>query len=75
MDPVLPLSPAVRSAMALSTTGGTLSLYAALDTRTGAIIGQPCPGNSDAFVEFLGDIVATQPSDGTSRHRGQPLGP
>ena len=41
---------------------GTLSLYAALNTRTGEIIGQTVPRHtSAAFVEFLSDIVATQP--------------
>lgn len=64
LDPVLPLSPgrAERHGFEYD-RHGTLSLYAALDTRTGAIIGQTVPRHtSDAFVEFLGDLVATQPS-------------
>ena len=41
---------------------GTLSLYAALNTSTGEIIGQTVPRHtSAAFVEFLTDIVASQP--------------
>ena len=40
----------------------TLSLFAAFNTRTGEVIGQTVPRHtSDAFVAFLGDIVATQP--------------
>jgi transposase len=64
LDPVLPLSPgrAERHGFGYY-RHGTLSLYAALDTRTGEIIGQTVPRHtSQAFVEFLGDIVATQPS-------------
>jgi len=64
LDPVLPLSPGRAERHGFEYyRHGTLSLYAALDTRTGAIIGQTVPRHtSDAFVEFLGDIVATQPS-------------
>ena len=41
---------------------GTLSLYAALNTSTGEIIGHTVPRHtSAAFVEFLTDIVASQP--------------
>ena len=41
---------------------GTLSLYAALNTRTGEIIGQTVPRHtSNAFVEFLGDILTAHP--------------
>ena len=40
----------------------TLSRFAAFNTRTGEVIGQTVPRHtSDAFVAFLGDIVATQP--------------
>jgi transposase len=63
LDPVLPLSPgrAERHGFEYD-RHGTLSLYAALNTRTGEIIGQTVPRHtSQAFVEFLGDIVATQP--------------
>ena len=55
---------------------GTLSLYAALNTTTGEIIGQTVPRHtSAAFVEFLGDIVAdatAPPRDPCDRR--QPLG-
>src|SRR6202011_1522773 len=41
---------------------GPLSLYAALNTKTGEIIGQTVPRHtSAAFIEFLQDIVDTQP--------------
>ena len=41
---------------------GTLSLLAALDTKSGEVLGQTVPRHtSAAFVEFLGDIVASQP--------------
>ena len=41
---------------------GTLSLYAALNTKTGEIIGQTVPRHtSAAFVDFLRDVLATQP--------------
>ena len=40
---------------------GTFSLYAALNTRTGEIVGQTVPRHtSQAFVEFLTDVVASQ---------------
>ena len=64
LDPVLPLSPGRAERHGFEYyRHGTLSLYAALDTRTGAIVGQTAPRHtSDAFVEFLGDLVATQPA-------------
>jgi transposase len=41
---------------------GTLSLFAALNTKTGEVLGQTVPRHtSAAFVAFLGDIVASQP--------------
>jgi hypothetical protein len=40
---------------------GTLSLYAALDTRTGEVLGKTSSRHTSAeFVEFLGQIVASQ---------------
>jgi transposase len=40
----------------------TCSLYAALNTRTGEIMGQTVPRHtSAAFIEFLGDIVTAHP--------------
>ena len=42
---------------------GTLSLFAALNTQSGEVLGQTVPRHtSAAFVAFLGDIVASQPS-------------
>jgi transposase len=63
LDPVLPLSPGRAERHGFEYyRHGTLSLYAALNTRTGEIIGQTVPRHtSEAFVEFLGDIVASQP--------------
>jgi transposase len=41
---------------------GTLSLFAALNTQTGEVLGQTVPRpTSEAFVAFLGEIVASQP--------------
>ena len=63
LDPVLPLSPGRAERHGFEYyRHGTLSLYAALNTRTGEIIGQTVPRHtSDAFVDFLTDIVGTQP--------------
>ena len=41
---------------------GTLSLFAALNTQTGEVLGQTVPRHtSEAFVAFLGEIMASQP--------------
>src|SRR5918995_3098750 len=63
LDPVLPLSPGRAERHGFEYyRHGTLSLFAALDTRSGEIIGQTVPRHtSAAFVEFLSDIVSTQP--------------
>lgn len=63
VDPVLPLSPGRAERHGFeSYRHGTLSLYAALNTRTGEIIGQTVPRHtSEAFVDFLGEVLATQP--------------
>ncbi len=63
LDPVLPLSPGRVERHGFEYyRHGTLSLYAALNTKTGEIIGQTVPRHtSAAFVEFLGDIVAAHP--------------
>jgi transposase len=63
LDPVLPLSPGRAERHGFEYyRHGTLSLYAALNTSTGEIIGQTVPRHtSAAFVEFLSDIVASQP--------------
>jgi len=63
LDPVLPLSPgrAERHGFEYS-RHGTLSLYAALNTRTGDVIGKTTARHTSAeFVDFLGQIVASQP--------------
>ncbi len=58
LDPVLPLSPGRAERHGFEYyRHGTLSLYAALNTSTGEIIGQTVPRHtSAAFVEFLGDL-------------------
>jgi transposase len=63
LDPVLPLSPGRAERHGFEYyRHGTLSLYAALNTSTGEIIGQTVPRHtSAAFVEFLTDIVESQP--------------
>jgi transposase len=63
LDPVLPLSPGRAERHGFEYyRHGTLSLYAALNTGSGEIVGQTVPRHtSAAFVEFLGDIVASQP--------------
>ena len=63
LDPVLPLSPGRAERHGFEYyRHGTLSLYAALNTGTGEIIGQTVPRHtSAAFVDFLTDIVASQP--------------
>jgi transposase len=63
LDPVLPLSPGRAERHGFEYyRHGTLSLYAALNTSTGEIIGQTVPRHtSAAFVDFLSDLVASQP--------------
>ncbi len=63
MDPVLPLSPGRAERHGFEYyRHGTLSLYAALNTRTGEIVGQTVPRHtSQAFIEFLTDVLASQP--------------
>jgi transposase len=62
LDPVLPMSPGRAERHGFEYyRHGTLSLYAALNTSTGEIIGQTVPRHtSEAFIDFLGDIMATQ---------------
>jgi transposase len=61
--PVLPMSPGRAERHGFEYyRHGTLSLYAALDTKTGAVIGKTAPRHtSQEFVAFLSDIVASQP--------------
>jgi transposase len=63
LDPVLPLSPGRAERHGFEYyRHGTLSLSAALNTRTGEIIGQTVPRHtSEAFIEFLGDILTAHP--------------
>jgi transposase len=65
LDPVLPLSPGRAERHGFEYyRHGTLSLYAALDTQTGDVLGQTAARHtSDEFVAFLATIVATQPSE------------
>jgi transposase len=60
LDPVLPLSPGRAERHGFEYyRHGTLSLFAALNTRTGEVVGQTVPRHtSDAFVAFLADVVA-----------------
>jgi transposase len=63
LDPVLPLSPGRLERHGFEYyRHGTLSLYAALNTRTGNVLGRPVERHtSEEFVGFLGQIVASQP--------------
>jgi transposase len=66
LDPVLPMSPGRAERHGFEYyRHGTLSLYAALNTRTGEVLGRTASRHtSDEFVMFLGSVVETQP-----RHR------
>jgi transposase len=63
LDPVLPLSPGRAERHGFEYyRHGTLSLFAALNTRTGEVVGQTAPRHtSAAFVEFLNDVVIAAP--------------
>jgi transposase len=63
LDPVLPLSPgrAERHGFEYA-RHGTLSLYAAFNTRTGDVLGRTAERHTSAeFVAFLTELVAHQP--------------
>ena len=62
-DPVLPLSPGRAERHGFEYfRHGTLSLYAAFNTKTGEVLGKTAERHSSAeFVAFLTDIVANQP--------------
>jgi transposase len=64
LDPVLPMSPGRAERHGFEYyRHGTLSLYAALDPRTGAVVGQTTARHTSAeFVQFLTTVVATQPA-------------
>jgi transposase len=63
-DPVLPLSPGRAKRHGFEYyRHGTLSLYAAFNTKTGEVLGKTAERHSSAeFVAFLTDIVANQPA-------------
>ena len=63
LDPVLPLSPGRAEHHGFEYyRHGTLSLYAALDIRTGSVVGKTAERHTSAeFVAFLEELVATQP--------------
>jgi transposase len=63
LDPVLPLSPGRAERHGFEYyRHGTLSLYAAFNTRTGEVLGKTAERHtSAAFVAFLADLVAHQP--------------
>jgi transposase len=62
IDPVLPLSPGRAERHGFEYyRHGTLSLYAALNTETGAVLGRAVPRHtSDDFVAFLQSVVDAQ---------------
>jgi len=62
LDPVLPLAPGRAERHGFEYyRHGTLSLYAALNTKTGAVIGSTAARHtSQEFVAFLADVVASQ---------------
>jgi DDE superfamily endonuclease len=63
LDPVLPLSPGRAERHGFEYyRHGTPSLFTALNTQTGEVVGQTVPRHtSDAFVEFLTDVVTAAP--------------
>jgi transposase len=62
-DPILPLSPGRAERHGFEYyRHGTLSLYAAFNTKTGQVLGKTAARHTSAeFVAFLSDIVANQP--------------
>lgn len=60
LDPVLPLSPGRAERHGFEYyRHGTLSLYAALDVRSGKVLGKTAERHtSEEFVDFLGQVVA-----------------
>ena len=62
-DPVLPLSPGRAERHGFEYyRHGTLSLYAAFNTKTGEVLGKTADRHtSEQFVAFLTDLVAQQP--------------
>ena len=62
-DRMLPLAPGRAESHGFEyKRNGTLSLFAALNTATGEVLGMTAPRHtSEQFVSFLGDVVGTQP--------------
>src|SRR5580658_1647083 len=65
LDPVLPLSPGRAERHGFEYfRHGTLSLYAALNTQTGGVLGKTAAKHTSAeFVAFLAELVSDQPDD------------
>jgi transposase len=65
LDPVLPLSPGRAERHGFEYfRHGTLSLYAALNTKTGQVLGKTTAKHTSAeFVAFLSELVASQPKE------------
>src|SRR6266852_2164347 len=63
LDPVLPLSPGRAERHGFEYyRHGTLSLYAALNTKSGKVLGQTAARHTtEEFVAFLGQLAALQP--------------
>ena len=63
-DPILPLSPGRAERHGFECVRhGTLSLYAALETQSGLVLGKTAERHtSDEFVAFLDQIVSSQPA-------------
>jgi transposase len=63
LDPILPLSPGRAERHGFEyVRHGTLSLYAAFNTKSGTVLGKTAARHTSAeFVAFLTDLVATQP--------------
>jgi transposase len=82
-DPVLPMSPGRAERHGFEYfRHGTLSLYAAFNTKTGEVLGKTTSRHSSAeFVAFLTDIVIDQPrgkeihviADNQSAHKSRPV--
>src|SRR6202045_1768871 len=66
LDPVLPLSPGRAERHGFEYyRHGTLSLYSALNTQSGEVLAKTSARHTSAeFVDFLAQIVASQPAGG-----------
>src|ERR1041384_6670229 len=64
LDPVLPMSPGRAERHGFEYyRHGTLSLYAALNTKTGEVLGKTTSRHTSAeFTAFLAELVAAQPT-------------